>query len=101
MFCDRRIIDEILKNIRKCLKYVFILLEDKRGKICCRIMFRWYLDKNLDDVYRVIEIFKYICRIIELFEDGKNVDVDDIEEFFNRRCLWSEGFFNEFERYYR
>lgn len=64
LFYDNRVLDEIFKDIRECLKYVFILLEDERGIICCRIMFKWYLDKNLDDVFRVIEVFKYICRII-------------------------------------
>lgn len=100
LFNGSRVLDEIFKDIRECLRYVFILLEDERGNICCRIMFKWYLGENLDDVYRVIEVFWYICRIIELFEDGEDVDVDDIKEFFNRRCFWSEKFFNEFDRVY-
>lgn len=41
-----RVLDEIFEDIRKCLKYVFILLEDERGNICCRIMFKWILDEN-------------------------------------------------------
>lgn len=35
-----------------------------------------------------------------MFEEGKNVDVDDIEEFINSRYLWSEVFFRDFERFY-
>lgn len=95
-----RALDEIFKDIRECLRYAFTLSEDERGNICRRIMSKWHPGENPDDVHRATEVFRYIRRIIELLEDGEDVDVDDTKEPSNRRRPWSEKFFNEFDRVY-
>lgn len=95
-----RALDEIFKDIREGLRHAFTLSEDERGNICRRIMSKWHPDENPDDVHRATEAFRYIRRIIELLEDGEDVDVDDTKEPSNRRRPWSEKFFNEFDRVY-
>ncbi|XP_052702133.1 sacsin-like, partial [Crassostrea angulata] len=95
-----RALDEIFEDIRKCLKHAFTLSEDERGNICRRIMSKWIPDENQEDVQRATEVFRYIRRIIELLEDGEDVDVDDTKEPSSRRRPWSEKFFNETDRFY-
>lgn len=96
-----RTYDEIFREIRECLKHAFTLPEDARRCICRRIMFRWHPDKNPNDVQRATQVFQYIRKIIQMLEDGKNVDVVDTEEPTTSRHPWSEVYFNEFERFYR
>lgn len=97
---DNRSLDEIFKEIRECLKHAFTLQEDQRRNMCRRLMIKWHPDKNPDDVQRATQVFQYIRKIIQLLEDGKNVDVEHTEEPTNSRHPWSEAFFNEFERFY-
>uniref|UniRef100_A0A8W8HXQ4 Sacsin n=1 Tax=Magallana gigas TaxID=29159 RepID=A0A8W8HXQ4_MAGGI len=98
---DNRSLDKIFKEIRDCLKHAFTLQEDQRRNMCRRLMFKWHPDKNPDDVQRATQVFQYVRKIIQLLEDGKNVDVEHTEEPTNSRHPWSEAFFNEFERFYR
>ncbi|XP_052698442.1 sacsin-like [Crassostrea angulata] len=97
---DTRTLEEIFREIREHLKHAFILPDDQRRTICRRIMFEWHPDKNPNDVQRATQVFQYIRKIIQMLEEGKNVDVDDTEEPTNSRHPWSEAFFRDFERFY-
>ena len=63
-------LEDALKEVRKALKEIWKLPEDKRKKALKRLYFRWHPDKNMDMQYIANEVMKFIQNEVDRLTKG-------------------------------
>ena len=71
-------LEDALKEVRKALKEIWKLPEDKKKKALRRLYLRWHPDKNMDMQYIANEVMKFIHNEVDrLTKDGSASHEDD------------------------
>ena len=105
-------LEDAVEEVRKALKEIWKLPEDKRKKALRRLYLRWHPDKNMDIHEIADEVMKFIQNEVERLSNGGstagggnncNMAQQDFFDFFrhwNQRARRQRSSYDNFRRHY-
>ena len=89
-------LEDALREVRKALKEIWKLPEDKRKKALKRLYLRWHPDKNMDMQYIANEVMKFIQNEVDRLTKGGPGSHED--DFASAHADFSDFFRNWHQR---